>query len=86
MQSIVWCPTCFEMDPSAGRSTGGAALLLTNQAVASNVPFAKKYPASRRCILSCQRGILLQLAFTRAPQTNRGEMPDWQTPNSFYLT
>src|SRR5437899_12804381 len=47
---------------------GGAALLLTNKAVASNVPFAAEMPASRCCILSCQRVILPQLAFTRALQ------------------
>jgi hypothetical protein len=51
MQWIVWCPTFFEMDPCGGRPTGGAALLLTNQAVASNVPFAAKYPL--RVVVSC---------------------------------
>ncbi len=51
MQSIVWCPTCFKMDPSAGRPAGVAALLLTNEAVASNVPFATKYPP--RVVVSC---------------------------------
>jgi hypothetical protein len=44
MQPIVWYPTCFKMNLSTGRPAGGAALLLTNQAVASNVPFAAKYP------------------------------------------
>jgi hypothetical protein len=39
------------MDPSAGRPAGVTALLLTNKAVASNVPFAAKYLL--RVVVSC---------------------------------
>src|SRR5438128_1398777 len=65
---------------------GGAALLLTNQAVASNVPFAPETPASRCCILSCQRRILPQLAFTRDRQLIAVIYPIGKAPNRFYLS